>query len=92
VIGTYAIECRIAALNTTGSLGAGYSLFGTARYDGTNANLAGTPDKIINEEGSMTAANITMTVAGNTVLINAVGYAAQTINWSAVGLYTFVGA
>lgn len=91
VIGTYAVECRIAAYNTTGSLGAGYSLFGTVRFDGVNANLCGTPDKIINEEGSMSSANITMTVSGGNILINAVGYSAQTINWSAVGLYTFVG-
>jgi hypothetical protein len=51
----------------------------------------GTPDKITNEEGAMSSANVTMTVSGANVLINGEGYAAQTINWSAVGLYTFVG-
>lgn len=91
VIGTYAIECRVAAYNTTSSLGAGYSIFGTARFDGANSNLCGTADKIVNEEGTMSDANVTFTVSGANILINAVGYAAQTINWSAVGLYTFVG-
>lgn len=91
VIGTYAIECRISAYNTTSLLGAGYSVFGTIRYDGVNSNLCGTLDKITNEEGTMTSANVTMTVSGANVLINAVGYAAQTINWLGVGLYTFVG-
>jgi len=91
VIGTYAIEARIAAYNTTGSLGAGYSVFGTIRFDGVNSNLCGTPDKIVNEEGAMSSANVTMTVSGANVLINGVGYAAQTIKWSAVGLYTFQG-
>lgn len=91
VIGTYAVECRIAAYNTTSIIGGGYSVFGTARFDGVNANLCGTPDKIINEEGTMSNANVTMTVSGANVLINGIGYAAQTINWSAVGLYTFVG-
>lgn len=90
-VGTYALEARIGAYNTTASLGAGYSLFGTARFDGVNANLCGTPDRITNEEGAMSAANITMTVSGANVLINGVGYAGQTINWSAVGLYTYVG-
>ncbi len=90
-IGTYAIECRVAAYNTTSSLGAGYSIFGTARFDGVNSNLCGTADKIVNEEGAMSSANTTFTVSGANILINAVGYAAQTINWSAVGLYTFVG-
>ncbi len=92
VVGTYAIECRVSAYNTTSSLGAGYSIFGTARFDGANSNLCGTADKIVNEEGAMSAANVTFTVSGGSILINGVGYAAQTINWSAVGLYTFVGA
>src|SRR6185312_12838478 len=91
VIGTYAIECRIAAYNTTGSLGAGYSLFGTARFDGANANLCGTPDKIVNEEGSMSSANVSLSVSGADIVISGVGYLAQSINWSAVGLYTFIG-
>ena len=92
VIGTYAIEARVSAYNTTASLGGGYSVFGTARFDGVNSNLCGTPDKITNEEGAMSSANVTFTVSGANILINGVGYAAQTINWSAVGLYTFVGA
>lgn len=90
-IGTYAIECRVAAYNTTASIGAGYSLFGTARFDGVNMNLCGTPDRIVNEEGAMSSANATMTVSGSNILINGVGYAANTINWSGVGLFTFVG-
>ena len=91
VIGTYAIEIRIAAYNTTSSLGAGYSLFGSARFDGVNSNLCGTADRIVNEEGAMSSANATFTVSGADIVISGVGYAAQTINWAAVGLYTFVG-
>ncbi len=92
VIGTYAIEFRVGAYNTTSTLGAGYSVFGSARFDGVNSNLCGTADRIVNEEGLMSSANVTFTVSGANILLNAVGYAAQTINWSAVGLYTFVGA
>lgn len=90
-IGTYAIETRVAAFNETSVLGAGYSIFGTARFDGVNSNLCGTPDKIVNEEGAMSSANVTMTVSGANILINGIGYAAQDINWSAVSLYTFIG-
>lgn len=92
VIGTYTIEIRIAAFNTTDTLGAGYSLFGTGRFDGVNSNLCGTADRIVNEETGMGTASATFTVSGASILINAVGIAAKTINWSAVGLYTFVGA
>jgi len=92
LVGTYAIEVRISAFNTTAILGAGYSLFGTARFNGATSTLCGTVDKIVNEEGAMSAANTTMTISGADILFNGVGYAAQTINWSAVGLYTYVGA
>lgn len=92
VVGTYAIEVRVAAYNTTASLGGGYSIFGTVRFDGANSNLCGTPDKIVNEEGAMSAANSNITVSGANVLVSGTGYAANDINWSAVGLYTFVGA
>jgi hypothetical protein len=96
-VGTYTMEFRIAAYNTTATEGAGYSVFGTVRYDGVNSNLCGTPDKIVNEEGTMAnpspnGANVTMTVSGADVLINGVGYTGQNINWVAVGLYTYVGA
>ncbi len=92
VVGTYAIEYRVAAYNTTSLLGAGYSIFGSVRFDGANSNLCGTADRIVNEEGTMTSANVTFTVSGANILLNGTGYAAQNINWSAVGLYTFVGA
>jgi hypothetical protein len=91
VVGTYAIECRIAAYNTTSSLGAGFSLFGSARFDGVNSNLCGTADEISNKEGAMSSSNISFSVSGANILINGAGYATENINWSAVGMYTFVG-
>jgi hypothetical protein len=92
VVGSYTIESRITAYNTTDTLGSGYSLFGTARFDGVNSNLCGTADRIVNEEAGMENASSTFTVSGPNILINAVGLAGKTINWSAVSLYTFVGA
>lgn len=95
VIGTYAIEVRVSAYNTTPvlGLGAGYSMFAAIRFDGTDSHLCQTPDRIVNEEGTMTNANCTITVSGSgpDVFVNGVGYIGQVINWAAVGLYTFVG-
>lgn len=92
VIGTYALEARVAAYNTTSTIGAAYSVFVGVRFDGVNSTLTGIADVIDNEEGAMSAANTTVSVAGAVVSFNGVGYALQTINWSSVGLYTFVGA
>lgn len=91
VVGSYTIESRICAYNTTDALGAGYSLFGTARFDGVNSNLCGSADRIVNEETGMGNCTATFTVSGANILINAVGLAGKTVNWSAVSLYTFVG-
>lgn len=90
-IGTYTVEARVSAYNTTSSIGAGYSMFAAIRFNGVSSTLCGTPDRIVNEEGTMNSANCTITVSGASILVNGVGYAAQTINWSSVGLYTFVG-
>lgn len=91
VIGTYSIEYRIAAYNETSLLGAGYSLFGAIRFDGVNSTICDTFDEIVNEEGDMDNLDIAVSVAGANVLLNGTGYALQEINWSAVGLYTFIG-
>lgn len=91
VIGTYALEYRVAAYNVTSSLGAGYSLFGAVRFDGVNSNVCDLFDPIDNEEGTMTNTNLDVVVSGASIILRATGYAAQTINWSGVGLYTFIG-
>ena len=90
-LGTYSIEYRIAAYNETSLLGAGYSLFGAIRFDGVNSNICDTFDEIVNEEGTMSNVDISVVISGADVILRATGYAAQDINWSAVGLYTFIG-
>ncbi len=92
VVGTYSIEYRLAAYNTTSLLGSGNSLFGAIRFDGVNSNICDTFDEILNEEGAMSGTDVSVVVSGASVILRATGYAAQTINWGAVGLYTFIGA
>lgn len=91
IIGTYSIECRVAAYNVTSTLGAGYSMFFAVRFDGVNSHLTDAEDVIDNEEGAMSSAGVSVTISGANILINGIGYALQTINWSSVGLYTFIG-
>lgn len=91
VVGTYSLELRIAAYNTTSLLGAAYSLFGAIRFDGVNSNICDPFDAIDNEEGTMGNTGIDIFVSGASAILRATGYLGQTINWSTVGLYTFVG-
>ncbi len=92
VIGSYAVEYRTAAYNTTSSIGAGYSFFGTARFDGATSTLCGMVNELLSEEGTMTNDDIIMTVSGANIVLRVTGYLGQTINWSSVALYTFIGA
>ncbi len=88
--GTYTFECRVSAFESTTPAGAGYSLFGTVRTTGAAAVLIGTPDKIVNEEATLTAANADIVVSGNNIIVRVTGVLGLIINWNAVGLYTFV--
>jgi len=92
VVGTYALEYRTSAYNTTSLLGAGYSFFGAIRFDGVNSNICDAFDEINNEEGAMSGVDLAVVVSGASVILRGTGYLAQTINWGSVGLYTFIGA
>lgn len=91
VVGTYSLEFRVSAYNTTSLLGAGYSIFGAVRFDGANSNICDPFDAIDNEEGTMSNTGLDVIVSGASIILRATGYLAQTINWSSVALYTFVG-
>lgn len=91
-VGVYSLEYRTAAFNTTSVLGAGYSFFGAIRFDGINSNICDAFDEIVNEEGAMSAVDLAVVVSGANVILRSTGYAGQTINWSSVSMYTFVGA
>ena len=91
IIGTYSIEYRTAAYNLPSALGGGYSFFGGIRFDWAASHICDTFDEINNEEGTMSNTDLSVVVAGANVILRATGYAAQTINWSSVALYTFIG-
>jgi len=89
--GTYAFEVRVAGFESTTPAGVGYSLFGTVRTTGAAGTVAGTVDRINNEEAALVLANATIVASGNNAVVQVTGVAGFTISWSVVGLYTFVG-
>lgn len=90
--GVYSFDFIVASFNTTDVLGAAYSLFVGIRGTGAAAVKLNLEDKIVNEEAGDTGCNISASVSGNSILIQATGIAAKTINWNAVGTYVYVGA
>lgn len=87
---SYIFDISVVALDVTDSLGAGYSLFGTIRTNGIAATVVGTPDKIVNEEGAMSAAQVDLTASGNNAVVNVTGLAGKTIDWNSLLIYTKV--
>lgn len=66
-------------------------MFGAMRFDGVNSTICDLFDEIVNEEGAMTAVDIFVDTSGAALRLRATGYLAQTINWSSVAVYTFIG-
>lgn len=91
-IGTYTIEVRVAAWESTTPAGAGFSINGVVRTDGVTAVLIGDSDGFAHKDSpTLDDANVLITVAGNTALIQVVGVFGLTINWGAFTVYVFRG-
>jgi hypothetical protein len=89
--GTYAFDINVSAYNTTDVLGAAYSVFVGVRSSAGVAAKLNLEDKIVNEEAGMAACDASISISGNSLLLQVTGIAAKTINWNAVGTYVFVG-
>lgn len=90
--GTFTFDINISAFNSSTPLAAGYKIFGTVRTTGAAATLIGTPDKVVHEEGALSAANADLVVSGNSAIIRVLGVAGLTINWGATATYVYRGA
>lgn len=86
--GTYIFEFKTAGFDTTPA-GVGYNNIVTVRTTGAAASIIGVQDKIVFEESGLTAADVSVVVSANNVILRATGVAGRTINWSSTGVYVF---
>lgn len=89
--GTYVVEGRITGYNISDIAGGSYFFSAGARTTGAAAILLGLSVGSSYEEAAMAASNFSVTVSGNNLIVNAIGIAGKTINWSAEFEYQFVG-
>lgn len=89
--GVYIAEGNLVAFNTTDTSGSGYTFIGAVRTDGATATELGIENKDIFEEASMAAADFSVGVSGNNLVVTVTGIAAKTIDWSGIFTYRFVG-
>lgn len=78
---TFQFEARVKAFNSSTPAGSGYSVFGTLRTDGATATLIGNQD-IFSEEVALTAADAYFIASGNNAVLQVLGVALLTINWT----------
>lgn len=71
--------------------GSSYTFEGAAFTDGITATEIAVENKNIFEPPAMAAADFALGVSGNNAVITVVGIVGQTINWSALFNYRFVG-
>ena len=90
VPGTYQFNVRVAAFDAVTPLGAGYELVYAVRTTGVATTVIGTPEKVVNEEGALSASNVTIVASGNNMIVRVLGTAGKTISWKADLTYTFV--
>jgi hypothetical protein len=88
--GVYYISGDIVAFDTTDTAGAAYGFISGIRSTGAAAVEIATELKDIFEEAALMAADFTVTTSGNNVLVNVIGIAAKTIDWSCMITYRFV--
>ena len=80
------VSGRSTAGNFTGE-GVGYRVLATARTDGAAATIIETPFIDADEDTNLMGASIDFIASGNNVILRAVGIAAETISYGAVGYY-----
>lgn len=81
--GTFMVTTQVSAYTTAGgTLGAGYFITAAVRTTGLAGTVIGTPDKLVFEEGALSAGNATLGVSGNNLIITVTGTSGYTINWT----------
>ena len=86
----YKFHFEMTAFNSATPAGLGYSIEASARTTGLAATIISIPDADEDEDVAFATADWAVIASGNNILLQAVGVAALTINWSAVGYYVKV--
>lgn len=89
--GTYILDGNIAAYNSTDVAGAAYFFVSGVRSTGAAGVLIGFNFENEFEELAMNAADISVSISGNSIVISVTGIAGKTVDWNGLFTYRFVG-
>lgn len=86
----YTFTTQVGGLDPTNNIGASYVLVGAVRTNGTTATLIPGQSKDEFEETGMTAANVDISVSGNSAIFQVTGVTGHNMDWGISGSYTIV--
>lgn len=90
VAGTYTFEFKISSFEATNPASGGYAVAFVASTTGAAATVLGNLYSDALEDAPIMASSIDLDASVNSVILRVTGVVGLTINWSAVGSYTFV--
>jgi hypothetical protein len=82
VAGTYQFEARVKGFESSTPAGCGYNVYATLITDGATATLVGN-QSVFNESVALEDADAYFIASGNNAVLQVLGQALLTINWSA---------
>jgi hypothetical protein len=82
VAGTFQFEARVKGFESTTPAGTGYNVYATLITDGITATLVGN-QSVFNESPALVAADAYFIASGNNAVLQVLGVALLTIDWSA---------
>ncbi len=86
----YRFEFLIAGRDTSTNDSVGYTMFASAKTDGTTASVVATPFTDNDEDPSLLTASVNFSASGNDVILQVIGVTGETIVYNAVGTYVMV--
>lgn len=86
----YNFDVRIAVLNLTDNIGAGYQSFRIVRTNGATATAISSSPGIVGEEGAMTGILVANGQSGNNVTLTVTGLVGKIIHYYALTTYVVV--
>ncbi len=86
----FRFEFYVAGLAPISGDGVGYTMFASAKTDGTTATVVATPFSDNDEDASLLLATLVFTSSGNNIILRATGVAGLQVRYKAIGTYVVV--
>ncbi len=87
---SYRFEFSVTGRDTSTGDTVGYTMFASAKTNGTTSSIVATPFVDGDEDASLIGATIDFIASSNNVIVQVTGVSSQTISYRAVGSYTVV--